>query len=72
MRMTSNWNNLGVIYLFVMTKYYLCTEDDHVWNGQEFSEDYVPRLFQTYEEANRVRQRLYKSYDCKIMILEWY
>lgn len=53
-------------------KYYLCTDDDHVWDGEEWSEDYVPRLFQTYEEANRVRQRLYKSYDCKILILEWY
>lgn len=52
--------------------YYLCTEDDHVWNGEEFSKDYVPRLFNTYDEANRVRQRLYKSYDTKILILEWY
>lgn len=55
-----------------MIKFYLCTDDDHVWDGEEWSEDYVPHLSPTYEEANRARQRLYKSYDCTIHILEWY
>lgn len=55
-----------------MNKYYLCTDDDHVWNGEEWSEDYVPHLFNTYDDANRVRQRLYKLYDSTIHILEWY
>lgn len=55
-----------------MNKYYLCTDDNHVWNGEEWSEDYVPHLFNTYDDANRVRQRLYKLYDSTIHILEWY
>ena len=51
--------------------YFIKNEQNYVWDGYDWSDCNSPKLFQTYSDANRVRQKLYRKYDTKIYILEY-